>query len=127
MPNVKNIGEIYRCNICGNIVEVINVGGGQLVCCGKPMKKLIANTVDADTEKHMPIIEKTNNGFLIKIGSAPHPMQKEHYIQWISLIADNKSYRKFLKPNDKPEAEFCLIADKVNAHAYCNIHGLWEK
>lgn len=127
MANVKKINEIYRCNICGNIVEVLNVGGGQLVCCGKPMEKLIVNILDADIEKHVPVIEKSSDGYIVKIGSKPHPMINKHYIKWIELIVDKISYKKFLNPGDKPEALFCIKSKKLVAKAYCNIHGLWKK
>jgi len=118
--------EIYKCSVCGNMVEVINVGGGELVCCGKPMILLAANTVDAAKEKHVPVIEKTSDGYKVKVGSVPHPMEEKHCIQWIELIADGAAYRKFLKPGDKPEADFCIKASKVEAREYCNLHGLWR-
>jgi len=118
--------EIYKCEVCGNIVEMLHEGKGELVCCGKPMKHFIENTVDAAREKHVPVIETTPNGIKVKIGSVAHPMEEKHYIEWIELIADGTSYRKFLDPGDKPEAEFELRADKVEAREYCNIHGLWK-
>ncbi len=118
--------QIYKCEICGNIVEMLHDGVGELVCCGKPMKLYEANTVDAAKEKHVPVIEKTANGFKVKIGSVPHPMVAEHYIEWIEVIADGKAYRKFLKPGDAPEAEFCIDAAKITAREYCNLHGLWK-
>ena len=118
--------QIYKCNICGNIVEVLDAGAGQLVCCGQPMQLMSENTVDASKEKHVPVIEKTKNGFKVKVGSVPHPMEEKHYIEWIEIIADGKSYRKFLKPGDKPEAEFCIDAKKIEAREYCNLHGLWK-
>ena len=120
--------QIYKCEICGNIVEVIHEGGGQLVCCGEPMRLLTENTVDASLEKHVPVIEKTKKGVLVKIGSVPHPMTEEHYIEWIEVITkDNKSDRKFLNPGDKPEAEFCLPMENVLfAREYCNLHSLWK-
>ncbi|MFA6170654.1 MAG: desulfoferrodoxin [Candidatus Margulisiibacteriota bacterium] len=121
----KQMG-IYKCEVCGNIVEVLHSGDGELVCCGQPMKEMIENTVDAAKEKHVPVIEKTPNGSLVKIGAVPHPMEEKHYIEWIELIADGKAYRKFLKPGDKPEAEFCLTAAEVAAREYCNLHGLWS-
>ena len=114
---------VYKCNICGNVVEVLHAGGGELVCCGQKMVLMKANTVDAATEKHVPVIEKTKDGVKVKVGSAPHPMEKEHYIEWISVEADGQVCRKFLKPGEKPEAEFCVKADK--AKEYCNLHGLW--
>ena len=117
---------IYKCEVCGNIVEVLHDGVGDLVCCGQPMKLITENTVDAALEKHVPVIEKTADGYKVKVGSVPHPMEETHYIEWISLCADGKTYRKFLKPGDKPEAEFCIVAVEVTAHEYCNIHGLWK-
>jgi len=118
--------EIYKCSVCGNIVEVMYVGGGELVCCGKPMILQKENTVDAAKEKHVPVIEKTADGVKVKIGSVPHPMEEKHYIQWIEIIADGKVYHQFLKPGDAPEAVFCVKAEKVIAREYCNIHGQWK-
>jgi superoxide reductase len=119
-------GQVYKCAKCGNIVQGMVAGGGELVCCGEPMALQVENTVDAAKEKHVPVIEKTANGYKVKIGAVPHPMEEKHYIQWIELIADGKSYVQFLKPGDKPEAEFCVAANKVNAREYCNLHGLWK-
>ena len=118
--------EIYKCEACGNIVEVLHGGGGELVCCGEPMKLFIENTVDAAKEKHVPVVEKTADGFKVKVGSVAHPMEKEHYIEWIEVIADGEAFRQFLKPGDAPEAEFCIKADKVTAREYCTLHGLWK-
>lgn len=119
--------KIYKCEICGNIVEVLHEGKGDLVCCGEEMKLMKAKTEDSSLEKHVPYIEKTDHGILIKVGEKQnHPMEEKHYIEWIQIMADNKSYRKFLKPNDKPEAFFEIKADKVTAREYCNIHGLWK-
>ena len=120
------IRQIYRCNICGNMVEVLHAGKGQLVCCGKPMELLTEKTTDVGLEKHVPVIEKTTTGFKVKVGSVPHPMEEKHYIEWIELIADGKAYRKFLNPSEKPEVEFKLKAEKVWAREYCNVHGLWK-
>jgi len=108
------------------MVEVIHVGGGELVCCGKPMILQVENTVDAAKEKHVPVIEQQGNGYLVKIGAVPHPMEEKHYIEWIELIADGSAYRKFLKPGDKPEAFFELTGANLLAREYCNIHGLWS-
>jgi superoxide reductase len=118
--------QIYKCEVCGNIVEVLHEGVGELVCCGQPMKLLVANTVDAAKEKHVPVIEKTGSGVTVKIGSDPHPMEEKHYIEWIEIIADGKAYRQFLKPGDAPEATFKMTADKIDAREHCNIHGLWK-
>jgi superoxide reductase len=126
MANVKELNQVYKCSVCGNIVEVVNVGGGELVCCGQPMVLQVENSVDAAKEKHVPVIEMTATGVLIKIGSVPHPMEEKHYIQWIELIADGKVDKKFLKPGDKPEAEFCVKPKKLVVREYCNLHGLWK-
>jgi superoxide reductase len=118
--------QVYKCEVCGNIVEVLHEGVGELVCCGQPMKLLVANTVDAAKEKHVPVIEKTASGVTVKIGSAPHPMEEKHYIEWIEIIADGKAYRQFLMPGDAPEATFAIQANKIEAREHCNIHGLWK-
>ena len=118
--------ETYKCSICGNIVEVLHAGGGTLVCCGKDMVLLVENTTDAAKEKHVPVVEKTADGYKVKIGSVPHPMEEKHSIQWIELIADGKSYKEFLKPGMTPEATFCVKATAVTAREYCNLHGLWK-
>jgi len=123
---VKEKLEVYKCSVCGNMVEVVFVGGGELVCCGKPMVLQKENTVDAAKEKHIPVIEKTSDGVKVKIGAVQHPMEEKHFIQWIELLADGKAYRQFLKPGDAPEAVFCVKADKVTAREYCNLHGLWK-
>lgn len=121
----KQLG-VYKCEICGNIVEVLHAGDGELVCCGQPMKLMAENTVDAAKEKHVPVIEKTDKGILVKVGSVAHPMEDKHYIEWIELLADGKAYRQFLKPGDKPEALFTIKVDKVEAREYCNLHGIWK-
>lgn len=120
------INDIYRCNVCGHIIEIVKAGAGQLVCCGQPMELLKENSTDAAKEKHVPVVEKTKEGFKVKIGSVPHPMEEKHYIQWIELIADGVSCRQFLKPGDKPEADFCIKAKSITAREYCNLHGLWK-
>ena len=118
--------QIYKCEVCGNIVEVLHEGRGELVCCGKPMKLFEENTVDAAREKHVPVVEKTASGFKVKVGSVAHPMEEEHYIEWIEIIADGKAYRQFLKPGGAPEATFDVKAEKITAREYCNLHGLWR-
>ncbi|MBD3181150.1 desulfoferrodoxin [Candidatus Poribacteria bacterium] len=118
--------EIYVCEICGNIVEVLHGGVGELVCCDEPMELMEENTVDAAKEKHVPVVEKADHGISVKVGSVAHPMLDEHYIEWIEIIADGKSYKSFLEPGEKPEATFCIDADEVTARAYCNLHGLWK-
>ena len=118
--------QVNKCEKCGNIVEVIHEGAGQLVCCGEPMKLLEEQTADAATEKHVPVIEKVDGGYKVKVGSVPHPMEDKHYIEWIELLADGTAYRKFLNPGDSPEATFEISAEKVSAREYCNVHGLWK-
>jgi superoxide reductase len=126
MPNVSQRLEVYKCALCGNIVEVLDAGGGELVCCGQPMQLLAENTVDASKEKHVPVLEKTADGYRVKVGAIPHPMEDKHFIEWVELIADGKAYREFLKPGRAPEAVFCLQATAVTAREYCNLHGLWK-
>jgi len=118
--------QVYKCNVCGNIVEVLYGGVGELVCCGKPMELLDEKTADAATEKHVPVIEKVDGGYKVKVGSVPHPMEEKHYIEWIELLADGKAYRQFLEPGSEPEAVFNVEADSVSAREYCNVHGLWK-
>ena len=118
--------QIYKCEVCGNIVEVLHAGAGKLVCCGQPMKLFVENTVDASKEKHVPVIEKTAAGVKVKVGSVAHPMEEKHYIEWIEIITDGKVYRQFLKPGDVPEATFDIAATNMSARAYCNLHGLWK-
>ena len=118
--------QIYKCEVCGNIVEMLHAGAGQLVCCGQPMTLFKENTTDASKEKHVPVIEKTATGFKVKVGSVAHPMEEKHYIEWIEVIADGQAYRKFLNPGEAPEATFEIKAEKVTAREYCNLHGLWK-
>ena len=119
--------EIYKCDICGNIVEVLHGGKGQLVCCGKPMNLMQEKTEDSSIEKHVPFIKKEDKKITVKIGeNAAHPMEEKHYIEWIELLVDGKSYRQFLNPGNKPEAEFLVEGKEISAREYCNIHGLWR-
>jgi len=118
--------QVYKCDACGNIIEVLHGGPGTLVCCGKPMKLLVENTTDAAKEKHVPVIEKTATGVKVKVGSVAHPMLDAHYIEWIEIIADGKAYRQFLKPGEAPEATFDIQAAQVTAREFCNLHGLWR-
>ncbi len=119
---------IYVCSLCGNMVEMVRVGGGELVCCGKPMDLLEEKTADSATEKHVPVIEKLEDGFRVYVGSTLHPMTEEHYIEWIELTIGGVSSRKYLKPGDVPEAYFCANTDitDVSAREHCNVHGLWK-
>ena len=118
--------EIYKCTVCGNIVEVLHGGDGELVCCGEPMQLLKENTTDAAKEKHVPVIEKIDGGYKVKVGSVPHPMEAKHYIEWIELLADGRAYRQFLDPGMAPEATFLIKATSVSAREHCNLHGLWK-
>jgi superoxide reductase len=118
--------QIYKCEVCGNIVEVLHGGDGELVCCGKPMKLFKENTSDGAKEKHVPVIEKIKDGYKVTVGSVAHPMEEKHYIEWIELIADGVTYRRFLKPGDAPTATFAVTANSVTAREYCNLHGLWK-
>jgi len=118
--------EVYKCAICGNIVEMLHEGAGELVCCDKPMRLFKENTTDAAVEKHVPVIEITPNGVKVSIGSVLHPMTEEHYIEWIEIIADSKLYRQYLKPAEAPEAFFEIKAENITAREYCNLHGLWK-
>jgi superoxide reductase len=123
---MTNKREIYKCEICGNIVEVLQEGVGTLVCCGQPMKLQEENTVDAATEKHIPVIKENEEGVIIKVGSIPHPMTEEHYIKWIEISTDKGSSKKFLKPGETPEVKFPVKTKIISARAYCNLHGLWR-
>ena len=118
--------EVYKCDLCGNILEVLAGGAGELVCCGQPMVKLVENTVDAAREKHVPVVEAVDGGVKVKVGDVAHPMEEKHYIEWVEIIADGKTYRKYLNPGDAPEAEFCIKADNVTAREYCTVHGFWK-
>ena len=118
--------EVYVCEKCGNIVEVLHGGAGKLVCCGQPMTLLEEQTADATTEKHVPVIEIDGNTIKVTVGSIPHPMLDEHYIEWIEVIADGKAYCQFLKPGNAPEATFCIKAENITAREHCNMHGLWK-
>ena len=125
---MTKVAEIYKCEVCGNIVEVLHAGAGELVCCGQPMKNMVAGTTDGAAEKHVPVIEKVEGGYKVKVGSVAHPMTEAHYIEWIELICNKcgKVQRKYLKPGDAPEAVFASDSDSVTAREYCNLHGLWE-
>ena len=123
---MANRGEVYKCELCGNIVEVLHGGGGELVCCGESMNLLTENTVDAAKEKHVPVVEKIDGGVKVKVGDVAHPMEETHWIEWIEVQAGSSCFFKFLNPGDAPEAEFKTDAADVTARAYCNLHGLWK-
>jgi superoxide reductase len=118
--------QVYRCNICGNIVEVIHTGAGELVCCGQPMELLVENTTDAAQEKHVPVIEKVDGGIKVAVGSVAHPMEEDHFIEWIEVLVDGKAYRQFLNPGEAPEAFFSVEGEEITAREFCNLHGLWK-
>jgi len=122
---IENL-QVYKCSKCGNVVEVLHAGGGELVCCGEPMRLLAENTSDGAKEKHVPVVERIADGWRVTVGAVAHPMEEKHYIEWIELIADGKVLRAILKPGDKPEAVFHTDASRVVAREYCNLHGLWK-
>jgi superoxide reductase len=122
----KSSQQVYKCNRCGNTIEVVHFGGGPLVCCGEPMQAMAENSTDAAQEKHVPVVAAIEGGYKVTVGSVNHPMEEKHYIEWIELIADgNAVYRKNLAPGEPPQAEFQIAAREVRARAYCNLHGLW--
>lgn len=118
--------QVYKCEVCGNIVEVLHLGKGELVCCGKAMSLLKENSVDASRERHVPVIEKAGEEVMVKVGSVQHPMEENHYIEWIEVISGGDVCRKTLKPGEPPEAKFTASSDRAEARAYCNLHGLWR-
>ena len=122
---MTQLNEVYKCNLCGNIVEIIHPGAGALVCCNEKMALMVQNTVDASKEKHVPVIEISASSITVKVGSVAHPTEAAHYIEWIELVADGKVYRQQLQPGQAPEATFPVIAKQVTAREYCNLHGLW--
>lgn len=123
---MTDINQIYKCEVCGNIVEVLHKGAGELVCCGKPMILQQEKTTDEGQEKHVPVIIKTETGIKVKVGAKPHPMEDTHYIEWIQVFAGGESHRKFLSAGEKPEAEFNVKGEHIEAREYCNKHGLWK-
>jgi superoxide reductase len=118
--------QVYKCELCGNIVEMLHGGEGEMVCCGQPMKLQDENTVDAAKEKHVPVIEKVAGGVKVKVGSVAHPMEEKHYIEWIEVLAGDRILRQYLKPGAAPEAVFATDATTVTAREYCNLHGHWK-
>ena len=118
--------EIYKCEECGNIIEVLHEAGGKLLCCGQEMKKLVPNKVDAAVEKHVPIIEKDGDMVTVSVGSVAHPMEESHYIEFIQLVTEARTYTAHLDPGKEPKASFDTKGDVVSARAYCNLHSLWK-
>lgn len=127
MNRMTKLNEIYKCNVCGNIVEMVHAGAGQLVCCGQPMVLQEENTVDAALEKHVPVITRDGDKVTVNVGAVVHPMTAEHYIEWIELLVDGRVFRKYLAPEQEPRAEFEVSEEvSLSARAYCNLHGLWK-
>jgi len=122
---MTELKQIYKCNICGNIIEMVHAGAGELVCCGQPMVLFDEKTEDEGKEKHVPVFEKSEKGIKVRIGSVAHPMEEKHFIEWIEVLKGNKILRKHLKPGDLPEAEFCA-SEGIIIRAFCNVHGLWK-
>lgn len=118
--------DVFKCSLCGNIVELLHAGEGELVCCGEPMQLMEEKSADSTTEKHVPVIEPIQGGFKVTIGSTLHPMKEEHYIEWIELITESETLITFLKPGDEPVAIFKTDEKVLCAREYCNLHGLWK-
>jgi len=118
--------QVYQCAICGNIVEVVHASGGQLVCCNQPMTLVAENTTDAAQEKHVPVVEKVAGGIKVTVGSVAHPMEDDHYIEWIEACVDGQVFHRFLAPGEAPEAVFAIEGDGIAVRAFCNLHGLWK-
>lgn len=122
---MTNLLEVYKCMVCGNIVKVVHASEGTLVCCGQPMALQQEKTADQGKEKHVPVVEKTANGILVKIGAVPHPMEEKHYIEWVEVRDKEKVYTRYFKPGEKPEAEFPVKSTDVKVREFCSVHGLW--
>lgn len=118
--------QVYKCNVCGNMVEMVHSGAGKLVCCNQPMELLAAGVTDAAQEKHVPVVEKIDGGIKVTVGSVTHPMEDKHYIEWIEAVVDGKAYRQFLDPNAPPVAVFPVTGDNITVREFCNLHGLWQ-
>lgn len=118
--------EVYKCDICGLMIQVIHSADPVPECCGQEMDLLTENTTDAAQEKHVPVIEKVDGGYKVTVGSVAHPMADDHYIEFIQLLADGKAYTQYLEPGQAPEAVFKVDAAEVSAREYCNKHGLWK-
>ena len=124
---MTQLRELYRCEVCGNIVEVVNEGATSLVCCGEPMIKLEAKTEDQGREKHVPVVEETDSGIKVKVGSIEHPMEDKHYIKFIEILLKDRIIRKELKPGQAPEVKYCATkSDVIEVREFCSIHGLWK-
>ncbi len=124
---MTKIRQIYKCGSCGNIIEIVHPGGGELVCCGQQMELLREKHDDKGEEKHVPVIEEIEGGIRVRVGSIPHPMENEHYIEWIEIVTDGIAHRKFLEPGEEPEAIFSVTTvGSITAREYCSVHGLWQ-
>jgi superoxide reductase len=122
---MTNLFEVYKCEVCGNMTTVVHASGGTMVCCGKPMTLLQEKTNDQGKEKHVPVVENSAKGIMVKVGSVPHPMEEKHFIEWIEVRSGNTVYVRRLLPGEKPEGGFCVTDTDVKVRAYCNVHGLW--
>lgn len=122
---MTEIHQIYKCQVCGNIVEMLHSGAGEMSCCGQPMDLKQSKSEEEGIEKHRPVMERTETGVIVQVGETPHPMESEHYIEWIEVVTEHRVYRKFLEPGSEPVVEFFLEAKNITARAYCNVHGLW--
>lgn len=121
------MAQFFKCKKCGKIIEIVNKGCPALVCCGEEMTEIKANTSDGATEKHVPVIEVNGDKVTVKVGSAVHPMEADHWIQWIEIETDKGIQRKNLNPGEAPQATFILSGEKLlAAYEYCNKHGLWK-
>lgn len=123
------LNQIYKCSVCGNLVEIVHAGGGTLVCCDKPMILQTENTVDASLEKHVPVMEAIGDKVVVKVGSVAHPMEAAHYIEWIEILTTSRVYRKYLSPelDRQAKADFIIEGEVIEVRAYCNLHGLWKR
>lgn len=122
---MKKEVKFYICSHCGNLITFIKESGAPIICCGDPMTKLEANSTDAATEKHVPVINKEDNCIKVVVGEVMHPMLEEHFIEWIACVADGKVDFRYLSPGDEPSAHFCAVTSGI-VYAYCNLHGLWK-
>jgi superoxide reductase len=118
--------EVYKCKVCGAVIEVLHAGSGELVCCGQPMERLEEKTMDEGSEKHVPVFERTETGIKVRVGAVPHPMEEKHFIEWVEVVSSGSVYREYLKPGEAPEADFPLNTEDVEMRIYCNVHGLWK-
>ena len=124
---MTELKQAYRCNVCGNMVEMVRSGKGELVCCGQPMQLMVPQTTETAYEKHVPVIVQRNGAKItVRVGATPHPMMPEHFIEWIELITEDRVLRQHLKPGEEPVAEFLFEGDTFRLREFCNLHGLWE-